>query len=162
LIGVPGNFTQSSGPPFYLRNRYVGPTGKTVEEHGATSPSTPGLRSDVILPFWGKYNQIQTYIPGAESTLYPWGALRRRTMPPGALAQLTEALDRMHLALTPHLGVRSNSDVRLHFMRRQSPAVLCTCGHPPSVHSPGCRWPGCPCEKLQLPTPPPDPPHTPA
>ena len=33
-----------------------------------------GLRWDVIRPFWEKYNQLQTWVPGAESTLYP-GAL---------------------------------------------------------------------------------------
>ena len=30
-----------------------------------------GLRWDVIMPWWEKFNQLQTYIPGAQSTLYP-------------------------------------------------------------------------------------------
>ena len=33
-----------------------------------------GLRWDVIMPFWEKYNQLQTWVAGAQSTLYP-GAL---------------------------------------------------------------------------------------
>jgi hypothetical protein len=49
LLGTPSNFTQSSGQPFYLRNR----------------------RWDLIAPWHEKYNQLQTYIAGAQSTLYP-------------------------------------------------------------------------------------------
>src|SRR5205085_3251333 len=30
-----------------------------------------GLRWDIITPFWEKNNELQTYIPGAQSTLYP-------------------------------------------------------------------------------------------
>jgi len=39
-----------------------------------------GLRWDVIMPFWEKYNQIQTWIPNATSTLYP-GALPGLAVP---------------------------------------------------------------------------------
>jgi hypothetical protein len=74
LIGVPSNFTQSSGPPFYLRNRYLGAYGQDSWRARSDLTINAGLRWDVIMPFWEKYNQIQTYIPGAESTLYP-GAL---------------------------------------------------------------------------------------
>jgi hypothetical protein len=74
LIGVASNFTQSSGPPFYLRNRYVGAYGQDSWRARSDLSINAGLRWDVIMPFWEKYNQIQTYIPGAESTLYP-GAL---------------------------------------------------------------------------------------
>ena len=74
LIGVPSNFTQSSGRPFYLRNRYLGAYGQDSWRTRSDLTVNAGLRWDVIMPFWEKYNQIQTYIPGAESTLYP-GAL---------------------------------------------------------------------------------------
>jgi hypothetical protein len=74
LIGVPSNYTQSSGQPFYLRNRYVGVYGQDSWRARNGLTINAGLRWDVIMPFWEKYNQIQTYIPGAESTLYP-GAL---------------------------------------------------------------------------------------
>lgn len=30
-----------------------------------------GLRWDIIMPWWEKYNQLQTYIPGLQSVLYP-------------------------------------------------------------------------------------------
>jgi hypothetical protein len=74
LIGVPSNYTQSSGQPFYLRNRYLGLYGQDSWRARDNLTVNIGLRWDVIMPFWEKYNQIQTWIPGAESTLYP-GAL---------------------------------------------------------------------------------------
>jgi hypothetical protein len=74
LLGVPSNFTQSSGRPFYLRNRYEGAYGQDSWRARSDLTINAGLRWDVIMPFWEKYNQIQTWIPGARSTLYP-GAL---------------------------------------------------------------------------------------
>jgi len=74
LIGVPSNFTQSSGSPLYLRNRYFGAYGQDSWRVRSDFTINVGLRWDVIMPFWEKYNQIQTWVPGAQSTLYP-GAL---------------------------------------------------------------------------------------
>jgi hypothetical protein len=74
LIGTPSNYTQSSGQPFYLRNRYMGAYGQDSWRARNDLTINAGLRWDVIMPFWEKYNQLQTYIPGTESTLYP-GAL---------------------------------------------------------------------------------------
>ena len=71
LIGVPSNFTQSSGAPFYLRSRYLGLYVQDSWRARSDLTINAGLRWDVIMPFWEKYNQIQTYIPGAQSTLYP-------------------------------------------------------------------------------------------
>ncbi|HEX4019752.1 MAG TPA: hypothetical protein VHX63_01280 [Acidobacteriaceae bacterium] len=74
LIGVPSNYTQSSGQPFYLRNRYEGVYGQDSWRARNDLTINAGIRWDVIMPFWEKYNQIQTWVPGKESTLYP-GAL---------------------------------------------------------------------------------------
>ena len=71
LIGVPSNFTQSSGQPFYLRNRYLGLYAQDSWRARSDLTINAGLRWDVIMPFWEKYNQLQTYIAGAQSTLYP-------------------------------------------------------------------------------------------
>ncbi len=78
LLGTPSNYTQSSGQPFYLRNRYVGIYGQDSWRVHNDLTISAGIRWDVITPFWEKYNQLQTYVPGAQSTLYP-GA------PPGLL-----------------------------------------------------------------------------
>jgi hypothetical protein len=74
LLGVPSNFTQSSGQPFYLRNRYLGFYAQDSWRARNDLTINAGLRWDIITPFWEKFNQLQTYIAGAQSTLYP-GAL---------------------------------------------------------------------------------------
>ncbi|MDW5264682.1 MULTISPECIES: carboxypeptidase regulatory-like domain-containing protein [Acidobacteriaceae] len=71
LLGTPSNFTQSSGQPFYLRNRYFGLYAQDSWRARKNLTINAGLRWDVIMPWWEKFNQIQTYIPGAQSTLYP-------------------------------------------------------------------------------------------
>ena len=71
LIGTPSNYTQSSGQPFYLRNRYLGAYAQDSWRARNDLTINAGLRWDLILPWWEKYNQLQTYIPGAQSTLYP-------------------------------------------------------------------------------------------
>src|SRR5271170_1293319 len=74
LIGAPSNYTQSSGQPFYLRNRYFGAYAQDSWQARHNLTINAGLRWDLISPFWEKYNQVQTWVPGAQSTLYP-GAL---------------------------------------------------------------------------------------
>ena len=71
LIGAPSNFTQSSGQPFYLRNRYAGLFAQDSWRARSDLTINVGLRWDYIMPFWEKYNQIQTIIPGRQSVLYP-------------------------------------------------------------------------------------------
>jgi hypothetical protein len=71
LIGVPSNFTQSSGAPFYLRNRYFGIYVQDSWRARSDLTVNAGLRWDITMPFWEKHNQLQTYIAGAQSTLYP-------------------------------------------------------------------------------------------
>jgi len=71
LIGVPSNFTQSSGAPFYLRNRYEGLFGQDSWRARSDLTINFGLRWDFIMPWWEKYNQLQTIIPGRQSVLYP-------------------------------------------------------------------------------------------
>jgi Carboxypeptidase regulatory-like domain len=71
LLGVPSNFTQSSGQPFYLRNRYEGLFVQDSWRARSDLTINVGLRWDYIMPFWEKYNQLQTIIPGRQSILYP-------------------------------------------------------------------------------------------
>ncbi len=71
LLGVPSNFTQSTGQYFYLRNRY---TGAFVEDSWRVRSDLTlnlGLRWDLIMPWWEKNNNIQTIVPGEQSVLYP-------------------------------------------------------------------------------------------
>jgi hypothetical protein len=71
LIGTPSNFTQSSGQPFYLRNRYAGLFVQDSWHARSDLTVNVGLRWDYIMPFWEKYNQLQTYVAGQQSVVYP-------------------------------------------------------------------------------------------
>ncbi|MGA8012386.1 MAG: carboxypeptidase-like regulatory domain-containing protein [Candidatus Acidiferrales bacterium] len=71
LLGVPSNFTQSTGQAFHLRNRY---TGAFIEDSWRVRSDLTvnlGLRWDLIMPWWEKNNNIQTVVPGRQSVLYP-------------------------------------------------------------------------------------------
>jgi hypothetical protein len=71
LIGTPSNFTQSSGQHFYLRNRYLGLYLQDSWRVQNNLTINAGVRWDVIMPWWEKYNQLQTYVKGEHSVLFP-------------------------------------------------------------------------------------------
>jgi hypothetical protein len=71
LLGFPSNFTQTSGQSFYLRNRYGGAFIHDSWRVKSDVTLNLGLRWDLIMPWWEKYNQIQTIVPGEQSVLYP-------------------------------------------------------------------------------------------
>jgi hypothetical protein len=78
LIGIPSQYNQSQLNPFYARNKYL---GAFVEDSWHVSQNLTlnyGLRWDRIAPWSEKYNQISTFVPGAQSVVFP-GA------PPGIL-----------------------------------------------------------------------------
>jgi hypothetical protein len=71
LLGTPSNFTQSSGQPFYLRNRYLGFYVQDSWRVRSNLTVNAGVRWDVIAPWSEKYDQLQTWVDGRQSTLYP-------------------------------------------------------------------------------------------
>jgi Carboxypeptidase regulatory-like domain len=103
LLGVPSNFTQSSGSALYLRNRYEGVYGQDSWRARNDLTINAGLRWDIIMPFWEKYNQIQTWVPGAQSVLYP-GALPGLLVPGDPGIPKTLAPTR-YKNFAPRLGV---------------------------------------------------------
>jgi hypothetical protein len=71
LIGVPSQYNQSQLNPFYARNKYA---GLFAEDSWHVMPSLTlnyGLRWDRIAPWSEKYNQISTFVPGAQSAVFP-------------------------------------------------------------------------------------------
>ena len=75
LIGTPSNFTQSSGQPFYLRNHYLGFYVQDSWRVRSDLTLNAGLRWDIIEPWSEKNHQLQTYIAGNQSVLFPGAPL---------------------------------------------------------------------------------------
>jgi len=71
LLGVPSNFTQTTGQHFYLRNHYASAFGEDSWHIRNHLTLNVGLRWDLIEPWSEKYNSIQTIVPGEQSVLYP-------------------------------------------------------------------------------------------
>jgi hypothetical protein len=130
LLGTPTQYNQSQLQPFYGRNRYVGLYGQDSWHLTPTLTLNYGLRWDRIEPWYEKYNQIATFVPGRQSVVFP-GAPAGILYPtdPGVPRTLAPAgnLDfapRIGLAYSPHpsdnllakiLGGPGNSSIRASF-----------------------------------------------
>jgi len=71
LIGVPSQYNQSQLNPFYARNQYM---GLFAQDSWRVRPSVTlnyGLRWDRVAPWTEKYNQISTFVAGAQSVVFP-------------------------------------------------------------------------------------------
>lgn len=71
LIGVPSQYNQSQLNPFYARNKYVGVYGEDSWHVRPNLTLNYGLRWDRIAPWSERYNQISTFVPGAQSVVFP-------------------------------------------------------------------------------------------
>ena len=78
LIGAPSQYNQSQLNPFYARNKYAGLFAQDSWRARSNLTLNFGIRWDRIAPWSEKYNQISTFVPGAQSVVFP-GA------PPGIL-----------------------------------------------------------------------------
>jgi hypothetical protein len=71
LLGISSRYIQGDARPFYMRNRYG---AAYAQDSWRVTPRVTfnyGVRWDVIMPWYEKYNQIQTLVPGQESIVYP-------------------------------------------------------------------------------------------
>ena len=71
LIGAPSRFQQGDAQPFYMRNRYG---ALFLQDSWRLLPSVTvnyGARWDVEMPYYEKFNQIQTLVAGQQSKVYP-------------------------------------------------------------------------------------------
>ncbi len=71
LVGVPSQYNQSQLNPFYARNKYVGAFAQDSWHALSSLTLNYGLRWDRIAPWSEKYNQISTFVPGAQSIVFP-------------------------------------------------------------------------------------------
>jgi Carboxypeptidase regulatory-like domain len=116
LLGLPSNFTQTTGQRFYLRNHYA---AAFVEDSWRARPNLTlnyGLRWDLIEPWSEKYNNIQTIVPGEQSVLYP-NALPGLVVPgdPGISSTLSPAKYRN---LAPRIGLAYSPNFENGILRK--------------------------------------------
>jgi hypothetical protein len=71
LLGVPSQYNQSQLQPFYGRNKYFGLYGQDSWRINSSLTLNYGLRWDRIEPWYEKYNQIATFVPGEQSVVFP-------------------------------------------------------------------------------------------
>ncbi len=71
LLGTSTQYNQSQLQPFYGRNRYVGLYAQDSWRVTHTLTLNYGLRWDRIEPWYEKYNQIATFLPGKQSVVFP-------------------------------------------------------------------------------------------
>jgi hypothetical protein len=71
LLGAPSQYNQSQLQAFYGRNKYVGLHAQDSWRLSRSFTLNYGLRWDRIEPWYEKYNQIATFIPGEQSVVFP-------------------------------------------------------------------------------------------
>src|SRR5580658_3153895 len=71
LLGIPSQYNQSQLNPFYGRNKYLGLYGEDSWRVRSNLILNYGLRWDRIEPWYEKYNQIATFVPGQQSVVFP-------------------------------------------------------------------------------------------
>jgi hypothetical protein len=71
LLGVASTYEQGDASAFYIRNKYI---GAFVQDSWQARPNLVlnyGVRYDVLPPWHEKYNQLQTFVLGQQSAVYP-------------------------------------------------------------------------------------------
>jgi len=71
LLGIPSQYNQSQLQPFYGRNKYVGLYGQDSWRVTHSLTLNYGLRWDRIEPWYERFNQIATFVPGEQSVVFP-------------------------------------------------------------------------------------------
>jgi hypothetical protein len=71
LLGVASTYEQGDASSFYIRNKYIGLFAQDSWQLRSNLVLNYGLRWDVLPPWHEKYNQIQTFVLGEQSRVYP-------------------------------------------------------------------------------------------
>jgi hypothetical protein len=71
LIGAASTYVQAEQGSFYPRNKYAGVFGQDSWRLRSNLTINYGLRWDLIEPWYEKYNQVQTFVPGRQSIVFP-------------------------------------------------------------------------------------------
>jgi len=110
LLGIASTYEQGDASPFYIRNKYVGLYGQDSWKVRANLTLNYGVRWDVLPPWREKYNQLQTFVVGHQSEVYP-GAPEGIVFPgdrgiPNTLAptRWTDFSPRLGIAYSPNFS----------------------------------------------------------
>jgi hypothetical protein len=71
LLGVASTYEQGDASAFYIRNKYIGLFAQDSWRVRPDLVLNYGLRWDVLPPWREKYNQLQTFVLGQQSIVYP-------------------------------------------------------------------------------------------
>jgi hypothetical protein len=107
-LGIASNYEQGNAAPFYIRNKYIGAFAQDTWQLRPGLTLDYGVRWDVLPPWREKYNQLQTFVLGEQSKVYP-GAPEGIVFPgdpgiPSTLAptKWTNFSPRLGLSWAPH------------------------------------------------------------
>ncbi len=71
LLGVASTYEQGDASSFYIRNKYIGAFAQDSWRVRPDLVLNYGVRWDVLPPWREKYNQLQTFVLGQQSKVYP-------------------------------------------------------------------------------------------
>jgi hypothetical protein len=71
LIGVASTYEQGDASGFYIRNKYAGVFAQDSWQARSNLTLNYGVRWDMLPPWREKYNQLQTFVLGQQSAVYP-------------------------------------------------------------------------------------------
>jgi hypothetical protein len=71
LLGVASTYEQGDASPFYIRNKYIGLFAQDSWRLRPNLIFNYGARWDVLPPWHEKYNQLQSFVLGEQSEVYP-------------------------------------------------------------------------------------------
>ncbi|HUJ33473.1 MAG TPA: TonB-dependent receptor [Candidatus Acidoferrum sp.] len=71
LLGISSRYIQGDARPFFMRNRYGALYAQDSWRLTPRLTVNYGLRWDVVMPWYEKYNQLQTLVAGQQSIVYP-------------------------------------------------------------------------------------------
>ncbi len=116
LIGVASTYEQGDASGFYIRNKYAGLYAQDSWRVRPNLTLNYGVRWDMLPPWSEKYNQLQTFVLGEQSAVYP-GAQEGIVFPgdKGVVSSLTPT---KWTNYSPRVGAAWSPNFNDHWLER--------------------------------------------